>query len=154
MAPLPPNHEKLERFIHEVLCDLPLRRAPHTLERRVLAALEQRARLSWWRQGFTHWPRPARASFLVSAVAAAGLVTAPGWLTPSTVIAPLADVASHLGWLTTARDLLDTFAATTGIVGQAIPPLWLYGALGVVAALYAALFGLGAAAYRTLTTMR
>ena len=31
-----------------------------------------------------------------------------------------------------------------------IPPLWLYGGLAFVAALYATFFGLGAAAYRTL----
>jgi hypothetical protein len=33
---------------------------------------------------------------------------------------------------------------------RAVPPDWLYGAMAAGAVLYAALFGLGAAAYRTL----
>jgi hypothetical protein len=32
-----------------------------------------------------------------------------------------------------------------------IPPLWLYGGAATIVALYLALFGLGAATYRTLT---
>jgi hypothetical protein len=33
---------------------------------------------------------------------------------------------------------------------RVIPPVWLYGTLGVGVLLYVTLFGLGAAAYRTL----
>ncbi len=36
------------------------------------------------------------------------------------------------------------------LIVRAVPPEWLYAGLAVSAALYAALFGLGAAAYRTL----
>ena len=40
------------------------------------------------------------------------------------------------------------------VVIRASPPLWLYGSIALVATLYTALFGLGAAAYRTLYVQR
>ncbi len=43
MNPTPDNEEKMERLIHRTLRDLPPRRAPNSLERRVLAELDRRA---------------------------------------------------------------------------------------------------------------
>jgi hypothetical protein len=37
-----------------------------------------------------------------------------------------------------------------GELTRAVPPEWIYGALGVGAVMYATLFGLGAAGYRML----
>ena len=61
--------EELERLVDRALHDLPLRRAPHTLESRVFAELERRAALPWWRRSFAHWPLPARSAFLVICIA-------------------------------------------------------------------------------------
>ena len=52
--------EKLERLVGQVLRDQPLRRAPASLEARVLGELAARARLPWWRRGITTWPVAVR----------------------------------------------------------------------------------------------
>ena len=71
MTPTPNNPENLERLIHQALRDLPPRRAPHSLEQRVLAELQRRLALPWWRKSFAHWPVLARAGFIMLS---AGLV--------------------------------------------------------------------------------
>ncbi len=150
----PHDPEKLERLIHQTLRALPDRRAPHTLEARVLAAVAARMALPWWRQAFTAWPLAARAIFvLVSTAAAAGLVFAV--MTGSdglpTVAPALARLQAPFVQLNAIGAALSDFC---GAVMRAIPPLWLYGSLAVMAMLYTALFGLSAAAYRTLYARR
>ena len=54
---------QLARLFERTLRDLPLRRAPSTLEARVLSELRRRASLPWWRRSFSHWPALARACF-------------------------------------------------------------------------------------------
>ena len=50
------RQNELERQLTRTLRDQPLRRAPSTLERRVLAQIEAGAVASSWRRGFAHWP--------------------------------------------------------------------------------------------------
>jgi hypothetical protein len=148
----PHDPEKLERLIHRTLRSLPDRRAPHTLEARVLAAVTARMALPWWRQAFTAWPLAARAVFLVvSTTAAAGLVllVMSGGLPDA---APL--VARISAPFAELRALATSVGDFSEIVIRAIPPLWLYGGIAIIATLYTALFGLGAAAYRTLYVQR
>src|ERR1700738_3597831 len=57
--------QTLERLLDRALRELPLRRAPLTLESRVFGELQRRAALPWWRRSFAHWPLLARAAFLV-----------------------------------------------------------------------------------------
>src|SRR5476649_1202935 len=78
MTPSPDSHEKLEQLIHRTLREQPARRAPRSLEQRVLAELERRAALPWWRRSFAHWPLPARAGFLVICAALIGLAFVGG----------------------------------------------------------------------------
>src|SRR4051794_7570835 len=58
-----------QRRLEQLVCDVartqPLRRAPASLEGRVLAQL---APAPWWRRGFTNWPLAARAAFLVASI--------------------------------------------------------------------------------------
>jgi len=157
MNPLPEDHEaKLERAIHQTLRALPVRRAPRTLEARVFSELERRAALPWWRQSFAHWPLAARAIFLLGSVAWVKLVLmASVWVMAgfdSTAFA--AAFSTPVAWIETTISLARGVADFCSIVFRSIPPLWLYGAAAFVAALYAALFGLGAAAYRTLYVSR
>jgi hypothetical protein len=146
----PHDPEKLERLIHQTLRSLPDRRAPHTLEGRVMAALATRTALPWWRQSFTSWPGAVRAGFLVlSIAAAAGLVllgmSGSGGL--STAAPLMARLFAPVAELRAVATSLGDFCA---VMIHAIPSLWLYGGLALVAVLYTALFGLSAAAYRTL----
>ena len=157
MTPSPDhNHEKLERALHQTLRALPPRRAPRTLEARVFAELARRAALPWWRQSFVHWPLAARAVFLLASVALVKLVLmASVWVMAgfdATVFT--AAFSTPAAWVETTISLTRGVADFCSIIFRSIPPFWLYGAAAFVAVLYAALFGLGAAAYRTLYVSR
>lgn len=146
------NEKELEQFIHATLRSLPDRKAPGTLEARVLAAVEHQALIPWWHKGWAYWPAAVRAAFLGVATAVSG-----GMM--------LAAFAMFAGFDTSAlateaagrfSGVLQVFAVVGWMVDLArsivasIPTLWLYGGLAVIASLYASLFGLGAVAYRTL----
>ena len=118
--------QELERLLHRTLRAVPLRRAPQTLESRVLGELQRRAAMPWWRRSFVHWPQVARAAFVLLCVAMAAAV----------VGATAAVVGATGEW-----------AAS---LARAVPPEWIYDGLAVSGLLYTALFGLGIAAYRTL----
>lgn len=148
----PPDEKNLERFVHRALHDLPARPAPSTLETRVQAEIARRAARPWWIKGFAHWPVAAQGAFAVAGVGLVPLVImAIAWVTARVNVAQLKIVfAPELHWVSAAAHFGGTVATlVTDIIGS-IPPLWLYGGAATIAALYIALFGLGAAAYRTL----
>lgn len=148
----PENQARLERALHQALRELPPRRAPRSLEARVLAEVERRAALPWRKKGFVHWPLAARMSFLAFSGAVALLALWAGaWVMVGFDTAQVREAfAPQFAWLSALVTLADAVGSSLAMVARSLPPLWLYGGLGVLAALYIALFGLGAAAYRTL----
>ena len=148
--------EELEKFVHRALRELPPRRAPRSLEQRVLAELSRRAALPWWRQNFSHWPVPALVAFVAGSVAIVWLVLAGlGWVSAG-VDATLwrGVLAQPLALWESARAVFGACTNFVEIVLRNIPPLLIYGLVAFFAATYAALFGLGAAAYRMLLAPR
>jgi hypothetical protein len=140
--PHDPPEDPLEPMFDRALRELPLRRAPTSLESRVLRELERRAMLPWWRRSFTHWPLMARAAFLVICGASAGLA-----ITGAATAA--ADVRS-LYWAREIGALMASGGSLLTLLTHIAPPLWLYEGIAVCGMLYAVLFGLGAVLYRTL----
>jgi hypothetical protein len=136
------SDEVLERLLDRTLHELPLRRAPLTLESRVFGELERRAALPWWRRSFVHWPLLARAAFLVICGALVNLAFLGG----ATVVAGV----RSLSWAREIGGLLASAGNLAALLGRMAPPSWAYEAIAVCAVLYAVLFGLGAAVYRTL----
>lgn len=142
--------QKLEQVLHRALSGLPPRRAPGTLESRVGGELARRALLPWWRASFASWPVAARVTFIF-VCAVLGVATILGG-----VSAYLGDrsfdeaTALVLSWAQPFLTVLSSAGGLLSLLLRVIPPLWLYGILGVGAFLYVTLFGLGAAAYRTL----
>jgi hypothetical protein len=63
-------------------------------------------------------------------------------------------ITPQFAWFQAVTDIAgaftNTFINTCGAILRSIPLLWLYVGAAAIAALYATLFGLGAAAYRTL----
>jgi len=57
---------EMEARLGQALRTLPERRAPATLESRVLDALARRVPLPWWRRSFAEWPAAARVAFGVT----------------------------------------------------------------------------------------
>jgi hypothetical protein len=145
--------DNLEKFIHETLRALPDRRAPRSLESRVMAAIEARAARPWWKQSFGQWPVAARIAFAVMSV---GLVRLALMLTVWAVggfqESELAQAfTAQLAWIDAIRGGLRGIAESLSIIVRSIPSMWLYGTLACIGALYATLFSLGATAYRALT---
>jgi hypothetical protein len=141
MTPNEP-HEELERLVDRALRELPLRRAPLTLESRVFGELERRAALPWWRRSFAHWPLLARAAFLVIC----GSLIRLAFLGGATAVAGV----RSLSWARELGAMTASAAKFAALLANTVPPTWAYEGIAVCAALYAVLFGLGAAVYRTL----
>jgi hypothetical protein len=140
--PEPGSTEALERRVHGLVHNLPLRRAPASLEAAVLAEIARRAALPWWRLSFAQWPAGARIVFVLVCLALVVLTLLAGGLHQFGAV-PLAFVQGVANGVSAALG----FAA---IFVRLIPSPWLYAGLLVGALLYALLFGLGAFAYRTL----
>jgi hypothetical protein len=133
--------QKLAQLLDRALHELPLRHAAPTLESRVVGELARRGALPWWRQNFAHWPRYARTLFFAVCGALNGVAFAGGaWI--------VAGLGSAHAWRQ-ASAVVAAAAALSGSMVRAIPPAWLYDGAAVAIVLYALLFALGAAAYRT-----
>ena len=136
-----PN-DSLERLLERTLHELPLRRAPPTLESRVLCELQRRAALPWWRRSFAHWPLPARAVFVVIC----GALIRLAFLGGAAAVAG----ALSLSWAREIGVLMASGGNLATLLARTLPVTWLYDGIAACAVLYAVLFGLGAAVYRTL----
>jgi hypothetical protein len=144
--------QELEQFIHQHLRGLPPRKAPRSLESRVLSAIEHQVSIPWYHKSWSYWPAAVRSSFLAVATAVSGVaVTAFYLMTQGVDVGAVASEAgSHFEWLSRLVGAGMWSVNFLSYLTSSIPSVWLYSGLAAVAALYAAFFGLGAAAYRTL----
>ncbi len=152
----PDRNEKLERVIHRTLRELPPRRAPRSLEERVFAEIARRAGLPWWQKSFVNWPVPARAALIVLLAGVVKLVLMGGvWMASGFDAAEFRTAfAQPLAWMESGLAVVHAITGFVDIMLRNIPSLWIYGGLAIIAALYVALFGLGAAAYKALYAQR
>ena len=148
-TPNRPTPEQLERFIDKMLRDQPLQRAPSDLESKVMAAIAHRAATPWWQRSFAHWPIAARVLFLVASVVFVKL----GLEAAALVIGPI-DPAARSAALFAELAWIHALFVSIGAVLRSLPSLWIYCGVAVLGALYLMLFGVSAAAYRTLYASR
>lgn len=142
------NHDKnLERFIHEQLRALPDRKAPRTLEFRVLAAIESRKARPWWHRSFASWPTPVKAAFVGGSIALIACIIG----VDSSEVGIGSRLIQHFN---SSFKPIHTAASALGGSGEAIvkgiPSTWIYGGIALIGTFYAALVALGATAYKTL----
>jgi hypothetical protein len=140
--------DPLEQLIDRVARAQPSRRAPASLEARVVAQI---CAQPWWRRGFSHWPMPARAAFLVASLGFIKLALA-GFMSVADFVH-----SSDVAGVTSLHRTSEAFSTTVSLgetVLHAIPATWLYAGAAVGFTLYAVLFGLGTFAYRTLYVQR
>jgi hypothetical protein len=147
----PHDEQELEHLIHQTLRALPLRKAPPSLESRVLAGIAARQAQPWWRQSFVHWPLAARVGFLALAGGLAAGLALLGTTGSINLLPAIREFLAPLAQVRAAATFVTDLVAT---VCRSIPTLWLYGVVAFIATLYTALFGLGATAYRTLIVNR
>lgn len=144
----PLGEQELEQYIGKLLRAQPLRQAPASLATRIEQQLALQAARPWWVRGFSAWPWLARILFSI----ASAVLVALTYLT-----------TDRLSWISEALQQSSLANATRASVqmftnlghalqtlGGMIPAAWLYGGASVALVLYAALFGVGAAAFRTL----
>jgi hypothetical protein len=144
--------EKLERLVSRVLRDQPPRRAPASLESRVLGELAARARRPWWRRGISSWPLSVRIPVIAGCAVCVPLV----WVLSLWLAGHLVSLATHPGVAGPIATLLDAGRAVAALDSitthfiQSIPREWLLGGVIATATLYAVLFALVAAGYTLL----
>jgi hypothetical protein len=149
MKPTRESQDRLERVVDQALRELPLRRAPASLEARVLAAIEARGVKAGWRSGFSHWPLTARALFILASIGfvKSTLVGVQWVLTALNPESVAAGAVSKVEWI--------RVLANAGIASiRSIPEEWLWGIAAIVIGIYATFFALSAVAYRTLYVSR
>jgi hypothetical protein len=96
--------KRLEAEIDRALKGLPEMAAPRLLVSQVMAALQQRARLPWYRQSWQMWPLPLRVVSLLVLLAVFGALCFAGWKLPHTT-AFAAAMHSVSGWFSGAATL-------------------------------------------------
>jgi hypothetical protein len=143
------REQQLERLIDNALRDQPLRRAPASLEAKVMAQIARRAAAPWWQSSFSNWPLPARVAFVVVSIGFAMLVLEA----THAIVSPLDPAARGTALLADFAWIPAVFASF-GALLRGLPSFWLYGGLTVLAMVYLTLFGVSAAAYRTLYASR
>lgn len=150
MAKLTP--EQLEQKIHALLREQPVRRAPSSLEARVMGEIARRQALPWWHQSYAYWPNPIKLTFLVLATGVAGVAVLFSMQLLGLVSAD--SVTQVFSPVVGAYLTLKTACST--VIGLVTPSLsdisttYIYAALAVVGGAYAVMLGLGATAYRVL----
>jgi hypothetical protein len=146
--------EKLESFVDELVRGQPLRRAPPSLEARVLTQLAlQQTAMPWWRKGFTHWPLVPRAAFLIASYGFVRLAIA-GVMSLVAFVGSREVAGTAISWVHWSAEALSATASMCSLIVRTVPTSWLYGLAICAFALYALLFGLGTVAYRTLYVER
>lgn len=144
------REQQLAQLIDRALRDQPSLRAPASLQDNVLAEIARRAAAPWWQGSFANWPMLARVSFLVASVGFVMLVLKASSLVVGGPIDPSVRGAALFAEVSWIPALFSTFGAAL----RGLPSLWIYGGLTVLATLYLTLFGVSAAAYRTLYAAR
>ena len=139
------NNSQLEAAIDRELKAMPNLRAPQTLLPRVMAVLEQRAGLLWYRRAWQTWPLPLQAvSMLVLLVAFAGLCLGSWQLVNAPAVASATSEAS--GWIRILSRTLSTLGVLVNALALAVRslgPLVLFGIMMALLLGYAACVGFG-----------
>ncbi|HEX3730944.1 MAG TPA: hypothetical protein VHV47_14125 [Opitutaceae bacterium] len=135
-----PDFDFMEDFTRRSLGTLPARRAPVSLEAGVRIRLEAASRR----------PSPLRPlAVVLSALAAAAFVAVPALLARHGGTGSVVDLlAGRFGWIAAAQGLWMTLREVADGVRLALPESWFAWGLAALALAYAALAGLGTAAYR------
>lgn len=145
------SDEKLERLVSQVLREQPLRRAPASLEARVLNELAARVRLPWWRRGVTSWPAMVRVPVIAGCAVCVPLFWVLSlWLATRLVPVTRARIAGPLAILHGTRHTLAALGAVVTHIIQSVPRDWLLGGMIATATLYATIFALIAIGYSLL----
>jgi len=139
------ENSQLEAAVDHELKALPNLRAPQTLLPRVMAVIEQRALLPWYRRAWQTWPRALQVvSMLILLVAFAGLCFGSWQLVHASAVTSAASEAS--GWFRMMSRTLSTLGVLVNalaLVVRSLGPLVLFGIMAALLLGYFACVGFG-----------
>jgi len=139
--------KQLEAEVHRELKALPEIPAPATLVARVMAAIELRKALPWFKRAWHTWPGPLQGLFLVTMLALFGGICFGGWEASHTAMFASA-VHKIGGWLSSFGAIYTALNALAGVIVALIKQV----NSGVLMGLLCAA-GLGYALFLALGTM-
>jgi len=143
-------NQRLETEIDRELKKLPELTAPATLTARVMAQIEKRSVLPWYRQAWPAWPKPARVLALGAMLALFGGICFASWRLYHGPEAGLA-VQTMAGWfsgLAVIWNALGVVAGAAILTLKKLGNVFLIVCLAIVAFNYFACVGLGTVAVR------
>jgi hypothetical protein len=146
----PEYERKLEAAIDLELKGLPGLTAPDTLSRRVMAAIERRATVPWYRTAWQNWPLSVRIPALALLVVFFGALCFGVWKLPHTEVAT-AGAAKVSGWFSVFVTLWNALNAVVGVLVLAIKQLGtglLAAILGAIVLAWVMCLGVGTACVR------
>lgn len=143
-------HQRLANEIDRELKGLPELTAPGTLTARVMARIEQRSALPWYRQAWPAWPRFAQVFSLGVMLALFGGICFVGW---RFYHGSEAGLAAHTmaGWFSGPAVIWNALGAVAGAAVLAVKQLgvgFLIVCLSIAVINYFACVGLGTVAVR------
>jgi hypothetical protein len=152
-----PNEEnKLESLIDREMKLLPHVSAPTSLALRVMAAIERRAHLPWYRRSWQFWPRPIQLSSVAAAMAVFALACYGTWLFRQSVPYASAHQDVH-SWFSGLGALANAFYTLFGALVISIKKLgtgFLIGCACAIAFGYVMCLGLGTVCFRLALARR
>jgi hypothetical protein len=146
----PEYHNQLEADIDRELKGLPELQAPPTLALRVMAAIEQRAALPWYRKSWQLWPMPIRLAFGVASLALVAAVCYGLWVLPQTGGFTTAThyLASCFSWVAVLWNVVTAILTSLVLAAKGLGTGFLVGCVLLFAFAWALCLGLGTAYFR------
>jgi hypothetical protein len=137
--------KRLEAEIDAVLKSLPEMSAPRLMSKRVLAAIERRAALPWYRQSWLAWPAAVQAISLALLLAMFGGLCLGTWelLHGATFAVALQKAGAFFAPVSVLWSALNTLMSAVVLVAKSIGTWWLVGGVAVVGLGYGMCVALG-----------
>ena len=138
---------KLTSQLDAALKKLPDAKAPPSLLRQVLSAIETQNALPWWRRSWWNWPATAKTAFAVITTALAVMLSGGGFVLSEGATTYSKQWTERLAVADVHGTFLDSVLNAVHVLGHAFQPLVHYAVIaGVI--LYLACIGLGTACFR------
>jgi hypothetical protein len=145
-----PSPDDLENRIARLLGELPDRRAPRSLEQRVLSEVARREAQPWWRKSWSHWPLLVRAGFVLASGGAAGMTVAFAIFGVQGLSALMPRVQETVASLQSFGAVVSAVGAAFADAASAMPGYLLWLPLGGIVTAYALLVAVCTLIYRLL----
>ena len=144
------NDRQLEREISRELKALPELTAPASVANRVLAAIELRLNVPWYRRSWVTWPLALRIASLAAMLALFGGLCLAGWEVSRTerIMSAMHRAGQWLSGLNTIGSVMNILAGSAALVVKKLGTAFIVACLVAAGLGYAIFLGLGTVYFR------